>query len=75
MIVQEMKIPAGVALSRTLADASTPDPRRIGVGAGLGQGQGGERRRHPARVSDAQREEIWALLGSTRFCDLAPAQV
>jgi putative transposase len=30
---------------------------------------------HPARVTDAQRDEIRALLCSERFCDLAPAQV
>ena len=30
---------------------------------------------HPARLSDAHRAEIRALLCSERFCDLAPAQV
>jgi putative transposase len=34
-----------------------------------------DRRGHPARVSDVQRAEIRELLCSTRFCDLAPAQV
>jgi putative transposase len=30
---------------------------------------------HPARISDAERDEIAAVLCEDRFCDLAPAQV
>lgn len=35
----------------------------------------GQRGGHPARVPDAQREEIRQLLCGERFCDLAPAQI
>jgi putative transposase len=34
-----------------------------------------ERRPHPARLSDAEKQQIISVLCEERFCDLAPAQV
>ena len=34
-----------------------------------------ERRAHPARLSDDEKQQIIAALCEERFCDLAPAQV
>ena len=34
-----------------------------------------ERRAHPARLSDEEKQQIIAALCEERFCDLAPAQV